>query len=366
VVAEGSGDTLAAKWQAWAMDKSPACAWIIVVDTSSSASAKTVTQYVDFVRAFVKRLPKQDRVAVYSMAGVVKEEVPFDSTPEEISRGLTDIKRAGGAKSTTLIYASLRQALGQLAECKEKRQALLVLSNGQDQTEGGPEAQETERAKLIEAANSTGVVLHALGCAESVAGKKYFRGLKEIAAETDGVFEAPAFGGVELPFGTMFRLQGVMHGAGSVRIDVSKLAKSELLTVTVKTATGRAAVLQVPGEKVAEAMGDSTTNDPAPSNDAAKELEAAKALEEAALIEEAAKKAEAEAIRLAQEAEAAKAANSKPAMETEDPQEADQPAKSAPAPKLKSSMRTLAGWVIGGVLVLGLAIAVWLWRKRND
>jgi len=253
-----NGATVPAKWAGWELAKSPACAWVIVVDTSVTSPAKTVSHYVDFVRAFVSQLPKQDSLAVCSMAGQLKDAVPFDSTADEIAKGLAGIKRADGASSTTLIFARLREALERLAERKETRRALLVLTNGQDQTEGGPDAQDLEVKKLVDAATSAGVVIHALGSAENVAAKKYFGTLKDIALRSEGVFEAPAFGGEELPFGAMGHLRSVMHGAGTVRLDLSKLTKPADLTIIVKTAGGKNAELHVPAAKVADASGAAT------------------------------------------------------------------------------------------------------------
>jgi len=371
-VTAASGEALPAKWDGWKMDRSPACAWIIVVDTSNSSSAKTVSQYVEFVRAFLKYLPKQDPVAVYGLAGELKEMVPFESTPEECAKGLAGIKRAGGGKSTTLIYAGLRGVLESMAARKETRQAVLVLTNGQDQTEGGAEAKAEERTKLIDAANSTGVVLHTLGCAETPDGKKYFMGLKEISSATDGLFEAPLFGGEELPFGTMYRLGGVMHGAGTARLDLSKLAQPEDLTVTVKTVVGRSAVVQVPRDKVAEALGAAL------ADNAAKELEEARQVQEAARKADAAK---AEAARLAEQEAAKKAEADKTAKQEADTKSAsDQPAKDVAEPagaatRPKSATKTTSRfplwmWMLagGGVLVLLLVIVVVLFlvlRKRG-
>ena len=276
-VAENGG-SVPAKWAGWELPKSPACAWVIVVDTSVTSPAKTLGHYVDFVRAFVSQLPKQDSVAVCTMAGELKEVVPFDSAADEIAKGLTGVKRADGTTSTTLIFARLRDTLERLAERKETRRALLVLTNGQDQTEGGPEAQDLEIKKLVDAANSAGVVIHALGSAENVAARKYFAVLKDLAARTEGVFEAPAFGGEELPFGAMGHLRSVMHGAGTVRLDLSKLTKATDITVTVKTAGGRSADLPIPAAKVAEILGAA----PPPANDPAKETPPKKAAQETA------------------------------------------------------------------------------------
>ena len=368
-LAEG-GDSVLAKWNGWELVKSPACAWMIVVDTSVTSPAKTVSQYVDFVRSFVNRLPKQDSAAVCSMAGELKEAVPFDSAADRVAKGLAGIKRADGSGSTTMIYARLRDALGRLAERKETRQVLLVLSNGQDQTEGGPDAQDLEIKKLVDAANSAGVVIHALGSAENMAAKKYFAGLKDIALHTDGVFEAPAFGGEELPFGTMFRLQGIMHGAGTVRLDLSKLTKPADLTVTVKTAGGRSAELQVPAAKVAESLGATAP----PPSEVAKETTPAKPDQETTGKTD---KPAATASNDPADHNAAKQPAVEPAKEpvaspaTDKPVTTAQPEKSAvPAkPALPVVSRSFRTWVLASagalVLLLMVALAIFLLLRRR-
>jgi len=361
LAAAENGEAVPAKWSGWELAKAPACAWLIVVDTSMTTPAKTVAQYVDFVRGFVSRLPKQDGVAVCAMAADLKEAVPFDSTAPDIAKGLAAIKRAGGSASTTLIYARLRDALGRLAERKEPRQALVLLSNGQDQAEGGPDAQDLEITKLVDAANAANVVIHALGAAENVAAKKYFAGLKEIALRTDGVFEAPAFGGEELPFGTMFRLQGIMHGTGTVRLDLAKLAKPADLTVTVKTAAGRNAELLVPAAKVAAALGSSTP----PATEVAKEPAPAKpAQQPAAQTESPAAPAAADSAKApAAAAQTAAAATPPKEPATDHPARPAQPMVAA-AP-IKSWLWILAAAGALVLLMVGLAIFLIL-RKRGS
>lgn len=252
-VVEGNSEDLPTTWEAWEGDKAPACAWMIVVDTSNPARAKTVASGVDFIRSFLTRLPKQDSVAIFSLARDLSEEVPFGKTPEERSAGLSGIKSSGDAALTTLIYTNLREGLGRLSERKEPRKAILFLSDGKDETPKA-DAQEIEKNKLIEAAKAAGVVIHTVGYAESADDQKYFAPLKEVSAKTDGLFEAAALANKNLPSEFIPLLRGVMHGAGIVRIDLSKLTDPSNLTVTVKTAAGKTAILQVPKEKVAEVL----------------------------------------------------------------------------------------------------------------
>ena len=254
---EGKGESLTATWEAWEGDKAPACAWMIVVDTSDRARARTVASGVDFVRSFVTGLPKQDKVAIFTLALNLEEVSPFGSTPEDRSKSLAGIKPGGDASKTTLIFTNLREGLKKLEVVKDTRKAVLLLTDGKDETPGGPTAQEIERKKLIDAAKAAGIAVHSVGYAESAADQAYFAGLKEISGQTDGLFVATALAVKDAPPATSSLLRGVMHGAGIVRIDLSKLTEPTAITVTAKTADKKTIALQVPSEKVAAAMGAS-------------------------------------------------------------------------------------------------------------
>ena len=131
---------------------------------------------------------------------------------------------------------------------------MLVLTDGQDQSPGGAAGEEIEKKKLIEAAKAAGVVIHSIGYAESADAQRFFLALKEIAAQTDGLFEAAVLATKEVPASKLTLMREVMHGAGTAHIDVSKLADSAALVLTVKTAAGKTAVLDVPHEKVKDLM----------------------------------------------------------------------------------------------------------------
>jgi hypothetical protein len=252
--AVGKDEAVSTTWEAWEGEKAPACAWMIVVDTSNPARAATVAKGVAFVGEFVAGLPAQDQVAVFSLARDLTEATTFGGSAADVAKGLSGIKPAGDASLTTLIHTNLREGLGKLVERKEPRKALLLLTDGKDETPGGAAAQEIEKTKLIEAAKKAGVVIHTVGYAEKADDQVFFAGLKEISGQTDGLFSAAALDGKELPAGTREILNGVMHGAGTARIDLSKLAEPSALVVTVKTASGREAVLEVPKEQVEAAL----------------------------------------------------------------------------------------------------------------
>ncbi len=248
---DGGTSTLPTTWEALDGDKAPACAWMIVIDTSNPARRKTVEKGVEFVQAFVKGLPGQDKVAVYSLARDLQEVVPFDKTSEELAAGLATVKPAGDASLTTLIFSNLRQGLVKLEERREPRKAILLLTDGKDETTVGA---DNNKDKLVAAAKSSGVVLHTIGYAEAASEQVYFGALKEIAAETDGIFVASSLDKKEVSAESSKLIAGVMHGAGTAHINVATLADPAALTLTVKTAAGRTASITVPKEKVAEAL----------------------------------------------------------------------------------------------------------------
>ncbi|MCB1131804.1 MAG: FHA domain-containing protein [Verrucomicrobiae bacterium] len=227
---------------------------MIVVDTSNPARAKTIEAGKEAVRAFLTGLPKQDSVAICGLARDLEIVVPFGSSPEDAMAGVTSLKADGDASKTTLIYQNLREAVRRLSPRDEPRKAVLLITDGKDETPDGPAAQEIEKNKLVEMARNEGVVLHSFGYAESLDDQRYFGALKELASRTDGLFFPASVRSKELPKGTVGLLRGVMHGAGVAHVDVSKLEKTAPITITAKTAAGNEAVIKVPGEDVEKAV----------------------------------------------------------------------------------------------------------------
>ena len=309
--AAGKTESIPSTWEAWVGDKSPACAWLIVVDTSNPKRAKTVSACVEDVRSFLVSLPKQDSVSVCSLALNLVEAVPFGSASEDVSKALTTIKADGDGSKTTLIYTNLREGLGRLSERKEPRKALLLLSDGKDETPGDAAAKEIEKNKLIEAANKAGIAIHTFGYAETLPDQAEFASLKEISSQTDGIHRGASVTSKELPAGIHKLLQGAMHGAGVAHIDLKNLKEPSALTLTVKTADGKTATLQVPNEKVVAAA-PAVVTPPAPGASAEeiakKAEEDKKKAADAAAEKEKADKAAADAAVAKKKAEATKKA----------------------------------------------------------
>jgi hypothetical protein len=289
-VLDGRNEPLTATWEAWEGAKSPACAWMVVVDTSNPARAKTLEACKDAVRSFLTGLPKSDAVAIDGMARDLEQVVPFGSNPDDALAAVSTLKAEGDASKTTLIYQNLREALGKLSAREEERKAVILITDAKDETPGGPAAQEIEKNKLIEAAKAAGVVVHCLGYAETLDDQKYFGALKEISSQTEGLYYQASVGSKDLPDGALGVLRGVMHGAGLVRVNLESLETTSQLTITAKTAGGAEAVLKIPAEKVAEALPKPV--EPAPAE--AADEEAAKAAKEEEEKAAAAEKAAAE------------------------------------------------------------------------
>lgn len=356
-----SGDAVPARWQTWAPDKAPACAWMIVVDVGHGARAKLVARDVEVIRSFLTSLPAQDDVAIFTLARDLTEVVPFGGVREEAVRKLVGIKLLAGAAGKPVIYSNLSGGLARLAARPEKRQAVLLMSNGQDQSPGGPEVREIEKQKLIEAAMRGGVVIHTLSYVEFTEDKKYLLDMKELALQTDGLFESQVLSNEELPFGAMARMRGVMHGAGTVTIDVSGLAKPVDLNVTLKTSSDRVAVLQVPSAKVGEALAAAPVGESIVNEQAEQRVQAAARRAEAA-----------EANRLANEAEAAEAAEAdrlakdqERVRKSEEAAEAELVAREAARELTRQSK--VRSWVwVGAAAVVALVAGCWIgWARRR-
>jgi len=260
---DAAGDELPATWEAWKEDKSPACAWMIVVDTSNPARKATIARCAEQARSFPLGLPKQDSVALFSLARDLEMAAPFGRDSDELAKGIKKIKPVGDAALTTLIYTNLLGGLDRLKDRPEPRKAVLLLTDGKDESPSDA-ARVASKQKLIDAAKAEGIVIHTIGYAEKADDQKYFAGLKEISRGTEGLYFAARLGSRDLPQGSMALLRAVMHGAGTAHIDVSKLAGEVPLTLTVQTAAGSKAMIEIPADEVKKAMPPPPAPEPAP------------------------------------------------------------------------------------------------------
>lgn len=331
--AEGVAEPLLTRWEPWEGDKARACAWLVVVDTSNPARAKTIESGKEAVRTFLTGLPGADAVAVFGLARDLEQVAPFGGKPGDTLAAVATLKADGDASRTTLIYQNLREALPKLAARDEPRKAVLLITDGRDETPGGAAAQEIEKNKLIAAANEAGVVVHCLGYAETPDGQSYFGALKEIALQTEGLFFPATVADKKLPDGALDQLRKVMHGAGVAHVDVSKLERGAAITVTAKTTSGGEALVKISAEEVTNAI--TTPAEPV-------EPETEKSPEELAEEKKAADEA---AAKLAEEEEEAGISAAKAEEEKR---------KTAAADKAAEDKKRL--WIIIGAAVLLIII----------
>lgn len=250
----GTGDTQKAVPVSWTSFESlpPAnCAWLIVVDNSNPARQQTVEACVAEVRAFLALLPKGDAVMIASLSRDLVVESPFDSAQSQRDTALAAIKAEGEASLTTLIYQNVKHGLADhLARRSETRKCVVLLTDGKDETPGGPVAVKARRDELITEAKKLGIPIHSFGFAEKATEANYFADLKEAALQTDGLHVPAVVTTRQLAADTWPTLVGVMHGGGTAVLDVSSLTEAAPVRLELTSASGRKANVVIPRETV--------------------------------------------------------------------------------------------------------------------
>lgn len=290
--AAGGAEMLKATWEAHAGASIPECAWMIVVDTSNPARAKTIQSAVDAVGAMLGQLPAGNTAGLFTVSRDLAQISAMGGAPDEVAGALPRVRADGDAALTTLLYSSVREGLPLLAARKEARKAIWLLTDGKDESPGGAAAVEIGKSKLIEDAREAGVVIHVSAYPETVGDQAYFAALRELASGTEGLFAAAELATRRLPEESIPLMLEVMRGAGTARVDVSSLKEAAELTITVRSAKGREGSFVVSREEVAKAMGPSPEELAKAEEERKKKEELAKAEEEKKKAEEEKKKAE--------------------------------------------------------------------------
>ncbi|MFN0076134.1 MAG: FHA domain-containing protein [Prosthecobacter sp.] len=231
------------------------CAWLIVVDNSNPARQQTVEACVAEVRAFLALLPKGDAVMVASLSRDLVVESPFESAQGQRDTALAAIKADGEASLTTLIYQNVKHGLADhLARRSETRKCVVLLTDGKDETPGGPVAVKARRDELITEAKKLGIPIHSFGFAEKATEANYFADLKEAALQTDGLHVPAVVATRQLAPDTWPKLIGVMHGGGTALLDVSALTEAASVKLELTSESGKKASVLIPHEVVAQAL----------------------------------------------------------------------------------------------------------------
>lgn len=288
-VAATTGDPakpVPAAWTSFGSDPLKKCAWMVVIDSSNPARQRTIAACVDEVRQFLGGVPAGDPVMLATMARDLNVVASFQATAADRETALKAVKADGDASLSTLIYQNLGTAITEhLAKRSEERKAVLLLTDGKDETPGGAEAVMLRRNELIKKAKELGIVVHTLGFAEKASEANWFADLKEVAQQTEGMHVAADTATHKLPAGTWGKLTGVMHGGGTALLDVAKLEKPAVVKLDIKTADGAHATVEIPADKVGQALG--TQAEPArPGAAAGDKKEATEATESKSTVTE--------------------------------------------------------------------------------
>ena len=231
------------------------CAWMVVIDNSNPARKKTVEACVREVRTFLSRLPTSDAVMLATLARDFAVVTPFEAKTAERDAALSSIKTDGESSLATLLYQNLRQAVSEhLEKRKETRKAVILLTDGKDETPGGQGAISIRRDELIKKAKELGIIIHTIGFAELASEANWFADLKEIAHETEGLHVAAEVSTRQLTPETWPTLQEVTRGGGTAVLDVSGFEKPMSIKLDLQTATGKRASLVVSEDEVAKAL----------------------------------------------------------------------------------------------------------------
>jgi len=251
----GSSVEVPVMWKSYAGTPDSKCEWLLVIDNSNPSRGQSVAACVAEAKRFLSELPSGDSVMISSIARDLVVLAPFDAKREAKEEALSAIKAGGEGTQATLIYQNLRLALIQhLAKRPESRKAVVLFTDGKDETSGGPDAIRTQVKELIATSKETGVVIHTLGFAERASEANFFADLKEVSFETEGLHVAAEVSSRRLPDQTWQRVIGVMHGGGTAVVDLAKIEEAVPIEVTFQTASGRKAMVVIDKEPVSVAL----------------------------------------------------------------------------------------------------------------
>lgn len=261
---DGVSEPLKTAWKPWGLTEVPPTAWLIIIDSSNPARQATVTDNAKVVQEFIRKLPSRDAFAIHELALGLEEVTPFGTPLAIASEKVAEIRAEGDASLGTLIHQSVREGLKLLVERSEPRKAVLLLSDGKDETPGGVEAITKAQNQLIAEAKESKVVIHTIGYAERSDELVYFGQLRELSNQTGGLHVPAALRTRALPDGALNRFLQVMQGAGRAVVDVKALnevSPTPDVVLEVTTESGRRTRITIPAEQVTAALTDPSTGD---------------------------------------------------------------------------------------------------------
>lgn len=250
--------TAPASWTAFDATIPPGnCAWLIVVDSSNPARQRTVEACASEVRTFLQQRPQSDSVMIATLSRDLVVLAPFNATSTQLEAALDGMKAEGDTSFTTLIFQNSKQALtDHLVGRPEARKCVVLLTDGKDETPGGPLRVTESRNEFITAATSHGIPIHTLGFAEKANEGNYFADLKELSARTDGIHASATVATRQLPPRTWDRLIGVMHSGGTAVLDLPEGGWQGHVKLELKCGDGRMALVEIPHDALPAVSSD--------------------------------------------------------------------------------------------------------------
>ena len=176
VEADGTG-TPARQWRAF-RETGHGVGVVMLIDASGSMSGRPIAAVREGLSEYVSKSREFDRVAVATVADEFRWEAEWGVSREELKTRLEGIGTRG---TKTRLWDGMLASLGAMERGElPRRQRLVVISDGHD--EGSEETAEAVKAKAV----ALRIPIDCIGISRT--GRRYLRGLEDVAAGTGGTF----------------------------------------------------------------------------------------------------------------------------------------------------------------------------------
>lgn len=244
-------------------------AYVFVIDTSNPARQETVTACASAVGDLIGTLDPGAEVAVYSLAAEYQEVAAFGTPRPEVLARLRNIRADGELNLSTLIYSNCsRLILKELAGVNVNRKALVLLTDGKDETgKGQPDSGSLQKAaakELVNTANAEKVVIHTLGYAEVGRDFADFENIMYIAHGAKGQHVKADVATKRLESSFVQAFPGYLNGGGRVTFSGAGVAGKQTFFAKVFTEGGKEYQIPEPAVQVTIAPPAVPENDTPP------------------------------------------------------------------------------------------------------
>lgn len=186
-------------------------AYLFLVDVSDPKRQATVAKNAQVIRELLARGKPHHRFGIALFDSAVEVVAPLGAESGALDKGVGQVKARG---QTTEFYRGILTGIDLLASYPAERKGLVIFSDGlaEDEAYGHEDA--------VRRARQAGVVIHALGYAESVAQTPALQRLRRLAEETGGPFAA-ADKQKELPAAVLDGLYAYLDNGGRFTVDLT-------------------------------------------------------------------------------------------------------------------------------------------------